>query len=75
MERLSEKLCEKLVPMIETRLAERFFAAAGRGVLVGSWKNFIRPILIALAFMGLVSLISHPELLKKAMETAHDSGG
>ena len=47
-----EALCVALVPKIEARLAERFYAHAGKG-LIGWVVKLWQPILIALIIYGL----------------------
>ena len=47
-----EALCEVLVPKIEAKLSERFYANAGRGMfgwLIKLWQ----PIIVALIIYGL----------------------
>lgn len=72
---LAPRLIPKLVPEIEEALSQRFFASAGRGLIVGSWLNIVRPILIALAIFGLASLARNPSFLSHAITTAQKSGG
>jgi hypothetical protein len=61
-----DALCDKLVPKIEAKLAERFYANAGKGMfqwLVKLWQ----PILVALIIYGLVMAPNLPKTVAEAV--------
>lgn len=63
-----DALCDRLVPEIEARLADRLYARAGKGMfswLVKLWQ----PILIALILYGLAVAPNLPETVAKAVHT------
>jgi|GEM_PF-6607340 len=61
-----EALCEVLVPKIEEKLAERFYANAGKG-MIGWAVKLWQPILIALILYGLAMSPNLPKAVAEAV--------
>ena len=64
-----DALCEVLVPKIEAKLSERFYANAGKGMfgwLVKLWQ----PILIAAILYGLAHAPNMPQVVATSIKTA-----
>lgn len=64
-----DALCDVLVPKIEAKLSERFYASAGRGMF-GWVVKLWQPILIAAILYGLAHAPGLPQTVADTMKTS-----